>query len=125
MKALPRGSSAAALPPGPGIGAEVPQGARGILAAEIAAAVAAVPGVSLTAGSAVAVATQYPGGTVAGVRLDDGAVLVQLTAERLPLPPLISAVRQAAVAVLQTVGVDRSVHVHVADLDLDGPALMA
>ena len=95
-----------------------PVGPRRQLAAAIADAIATVPGAVLTDRSGVA--TQFPGGTVRGVRLTDESVKVQIVAETLPLPALIEAVNRAAGTVLAEAGDSRPLHVHIADLDLSG-----
>lgn len=95
-----------------------PIGRRGRLAGAIADAAATIPGVVLTARRGVA--TQYAGGTVAGVGLGDGVVTVQIVAGTVPLQPLVDAVHQAAALVLAQADDHRRLHVHVADLDLTG-----
>lgn len=112
--------------PAPAAAPSAPTG-RARLAVDIAAAVEAVPGAVLTAGQGVALATQFRGGSVAGVRLDDESVTVQIVARTVPLPSLVDAVHVAAAQVLRAHRDGRAVLVHVADLDWEavmtgGPA---
>ena len=99
-------------------GSVFPDSARAQLARSLAMAVDAVAGVRRSFGSGVEVATQYRGGRIAGVRLTEREVTVQVVAERLPLGPLADTVGAAARAVLQSVGDDRPVRVVVDDLDV-------
>ena len=92
---------------------------RARLALAVASAVEGVPGVALTAGAGVAVATQYRGGRVDGVLVDADRVTVQIVAGAWPLPRLVDAVRRAVAVVLAAAGDGRVVDVHVADLDPD------
>ena len=88
-----------------------------ILAASIADAVSAVPGVQrLTAGNAIEAATQYPGGKVVGVRLDE-TVQIHLVAKRVPLPPVAAGAARAARSVLAEAGDDRPVEVFIDDIE--------
>ena len=60
----------------------------------VANAVTLVPGVAcLSPGSAVEAAVHYPGGKVIGVALNDGQVTVHVILDRLPIPPIVEAVR--------------------------------
>jgi hypothetical protein len=91
---------------------------RGRLALSVAAAVDQVTGVRRTGGPGVEVSTQYRGGRVVGVGLGDTEVTVHVVAEHLPLEPLISAVRDAALDALGAVSDPRGVSVVVDDLDV-------
>lgn len=96
-----------------------PTGARGRLAAAVAEAVDAVGGARRSGGPGVEVATQHRNGKVVGVQLAEKQVLVQVTAERLPLPLLVEQVRAAAARVLSDQGDSRPVVVTVDDLNVD------
>lgn len=99
-----------------------PSGSRARLAAAVAAAVDAVPGVRRTAGPVGMIATQHAGGTIAGVRLADQAVEVHVVARAVPLPPLVAAVRTMVHGVLTAADDSRRVDVTVVDLELPDPA---
>ena len=71
---------------------------RGLLAEAVAAAVDQVPNVRRSGGSGVEVSTQYRGGRALGVALGNTEIVVHVTAEGLPLEPLVVAVRAAALA---------------------------
>ncbi len=101
--------------------ASPPLGPRARLAMAIADAVRSVPGARLSAGSGVAVATQYRGGRVLGVSLTGEEVTVQIVAAAVPLPPLLEALHRTVAAAMERAGDIRTVHVHVADVDLGGP----
>jgi hypothetical protein len=89
----------------------------GALAASIADAVRTVPGVRrLDRGGAIEAATQYPGGKVVGVRLDE-TVQIHIAADRVPLPPVAAGVARAARSVLAAVGDDRPVEVFIDDIE--------
>lgn len=88
------------------------------LAARLAAAAAAVPGVlRVAAAGPVCVATHGAGRTVAGVRLAPKAVEVHVAVDRLPIPPIADAVRAATAAVLADAADPREVMVCVDDVD--------
>ena len=93
-------------------------GGRGHLALAVAAAIDDLPGVRRSSGQGVEVSTQYPGGRVIGVRLTDREVAVHVTAEQLPLEPVVEAVRSAAVSALREASDLRDVAVYVDDLDV-------
>ncbi|GAA4440462.1 hypothetical protein [Phytohabitans houttuyneae] len=87
------------------------------LALAVRDAVTAVPGVrQVRAGSAVEVATQYPGGKVSGVRVSGETVEVHVVVGRLPLQPVVGQARAAARAVLDRYGDPRPVTVVVVDV---------
>lgn len=87
------------------------------LALAVRDAVTAVPGVrQVRAGSAVEVATQYPGGKVSGVRVSGEMVEVHVVVGRLPLQPVVGQARAAARAVLDRYGDPRPVTVVVVDV---------
>jgi hypothetical protein len=96
-----------------------PVSGRGLLAASVAAAVDQVAKVRRSGGSGVEVSTQYRGARVLGVALGDTEVVVQVTAETLPLEPLVAAVRDAALGALRSLSDSRDVLVVVDDLDVD------
>ncbi len=56
---------------------------------------------------------------MAGVGLTDDAVFIQVVVTDFAFLPVVEHVRKAVRAVLQSNGLERSVNVHVADLDLD------
>ncbi|MFC6015767.1 hypothetical protein ACFP2T_06140 [Plantactinospora solaniradicis] len=92
------------------------------IAAEVAAAVLAVPGVTrLTPGAGVEVATQFPGGKVTGIRLGD-PVEVHVEVDPVPIAPVAEQIRNAVREVLGRFGRGSSVEVVVEDIDLPVPA---
>lgn len=87
------------------------------LAASIAEAVRAVPGVRrLDRGGTIEASTQYAGGKVVGVRLAD-TVEVHVAAGRVPLRPVGEGVAKAARSVLAAAGDDRPVEVFIDDIE--------
>ena len=96
-----------------------PVSGRGRVAESVAAAVDQVPKVRRSGGSGVELSTQYRGGRVLGVAVDDTQVVVQVTAETLPLEPLLAAVRAAALDALKSLPDGRDVRVVVDDLDVN------
>lgn len=97
--------------------AREPDSPRANLAATVAAAVDAVPGVRRTPGAGIPVATQYAGGSVVGVGLGD-SVQVHVVASSLPLDGLTAAVHAAVKSVLDAAGDGRPVMVVVDDLEV-------
>jgi hypothetical protein len=97
----------------------IPVSGRGLLAGSVAAAVDRVAKVRRSGGSGVEVSTQYRGGRVLGVALRETEVVVQVTAEALPLEPLVAAVRAAALKALRSLSDSRDVRVVVDDLDVN------
>jgi hypothetical protein len=95
-----------------------PVSVRGRLAWTVAAAVDQVSGVRRSGGPGVEVATQYRGGRVLGVGLGETDITVHVVAERLPLEPLIRAVRDATLNALRAASDGRGVTVIVDDLDV-------
>jgi hypothetical protein len=94
---------------------------RGAVARAIAAGVANVPGVArLDPGTGVEVATQYPGGKVAGVAVRPDRVVVRVVLDRLPVEPVAGHVHMVVGTVLKAVGVSPPVELVVAGVDLDG-----
>lgn len=94
------------------------------VAAEVAAAVLAVPGViRLTSGTGVEVATQFPGGKINGVRLGD-PVEVHVEVDPVPIAPVAEQIRNAVREVLGRFGRRLSVEVVVEDIDLPVPAIV-
>ncbi|MBF9134117.1 hypothetical protein I0C86_35040 [Plantactinospora sp. S1510] len=92
------------------------------VAAAVAAAVLAVPGVTrLTPGTGVEVATQFPGGKITGVRLGD-PVEVHVEVDPVPIAPVAEQIRNAVRKVLDGFGRRLSVEVVVEDIDLPVPA---
>jgi hypothetical protein len=94
-------------------------GSRGRLALQVADAVDSVPGARRSSGAGTMIATQFRGGSVAGVRLSDEEISVHIVAERLDVVRLASAVSAAVTATLARSGERRRVTVNVDDLDLD------
>lgn len=95
----------------------------GALAEEVAAAVAAVPGVARLASKSaggVEVATYHARGKVVGVRVRESSVAVHVVAGRLPLPDLIAEIHLLATEVVTAYAGPRAVYVTVEDLDVDG-----
>jgi hypothetical protein len=78
----------------------------------------AVPGARRTVGAGVAVATQYPGGRVVGIRLKADEVAVHISVQRFPLAAVADDVRSAARSALAIFGDLRPVTVIVDDLDV-------
>ena len=105
-------------PDNPGPDPAEPDSARGRLAWSVAAAVDQVSGVRRTGSPGVEVSTQYRDGRVLGVKLGETEVAVHVVAERLPLEPLISAVRDAARNALGAASDGRDLRVRVDDLDV-------
>ena len=92
------------------------------VAAEVAAAVLAVPGVTrLIPGTGIEVATQFPGGKITGVRLGD-PVEVHVEVDPVPIAPVAERIRHAVQEVLGRFGRRLSVEVVVEDIDLPVPA---
>ncbi len=90
---------------------------RAALAAAIAEAVKAVPGIErLTGGNDVEVATQFAGGKVLGVRLRE-TVEVHVVANKMPLPPVAEKTATAARVVLAQAGDTRPVEVFIDDFE--------
>jgi hypothetical protein len=86
------------------------------LADGVAASVTACPAVAgLAAGP---LATYLPGRTVPGVAIRDGRIAVSVVARCQPLPDVIAQVRAAVAAAAPGVPAD----VHIADIELPGPA---
>jgi hypothetical protein len=96
----------------------LPIGSRGRLALAVAAAVDAVKGVRRPDDASFGPGTQYAGGKVAGIRLADDEIWVHVIAERLPLDPLVEAVRAAALTACRAAGDERPVQVAVDELDV-------
>jgi hypothetical protein len=90
------------------------------LAASIADAVTAVPGVAgLTGGPAVEVATLFAGGKVVGLRVADDEVEIHIVADQAPFWAVADEAAAAALRVLSAAGEDRRVQVVVDDVVLD------
>ena len=105
-------------PTAPAPGPSLDPGRRGRLALAVAGAVDTVAGVRRSGGQGVAVATQYPGGRVVGVRLGPDEISVHIIAERLPLEVVADAVHAAVGATLAGLGDRRAVTVTIDDLDV-------
>lgn len=92
------------------------------VAAAVRAAVLAVPGVTrLTPGTGVEVATQFPGGKIAGIRLGD-PVEVHVEIGPVPIAPVAKKIQAAVRNVLSRSGLDSSVEVVVDDIELPAPS---
>ncbi|ROT28292.1 hypothetical protein [Micromonospora sp. HM5-17] len=93
------------------------------VATAVRTAVLAVPGVTrLASGSGgVEVSTQFPGGTIPGIRLGD-PVEVHVEVAAVPIGPLAGRVRAAVRHVLDGFGQHPSVEVVVDDIDLPEPS---
>lgn len=90
------------------------------IARAVAEATLAVPGVaSLSPGPGVEVSTQFSGGKVIGVRLTGPQVAVHVVADRVPLPPIATAVTEAVRQVLAATGDERPVAVVVDDVAVE------
>jgi hypothetical protein len=88
------------------------------LATQVRDAALAVPGVArLAAGTSVAVATYFAGGTVVGVRLVGQTVRVHVVVDQLPAGPVADRVAAAVREVLVGADDPRPVEVMVDDVD--------
>ncbi|GIG91147.1 hypothetical protein [Plantactinospora endophytica] len=116
----------------PGAGAGTPERRRnaagpareadpGTVARRIRDAVLAVPGVTgLTPGGGVEVATLFPGGKIAGIRLGD-PVEVHVEVGPVAIAPVAEQIQAAVRGVLDTFGRDSAVEVVVEDIELPVP----
>ncbi|MGY0234172.1 hypothetical protein [Longispora urticae] len=92
----------------------------GQLAEQLRDAVTAVPGVARCASAGpVAVATQFRGGSVPGIRLAGDEVQIHVVLATVPAGPIAEKVHRAAAAVLAAHGDPRPILVHIADLEID------
>ncbi len=81
-----------------------------------------MPGVAgLSAGRGVQVGVQFPGGTVQGVALQAGAVVVHVVVDQFPLSAVVEPARSAAENALRQLGDQRPVEIVVDDVILEAP----